>query len=1648
MYAAEEPLQFDRISVNEGLSQGSIISMVQDSQGFIWFGTQDGLNKYDGYTFTPYKYNRLNSNSLSDNFILSLYEDRSGILWIGTDSGGLNKFVPKTEQFTRYLHDFNIPTSLGANRVFSIYEDRSGILWIGTDSGGLNQFHRDNEQFTHYKHDPNNPHSLSNDTVFSVYEDKLGYLWVGTAEGLNQFDRDTGQFTHYRHDPNNPNSLSNDMIFSIYEDTLGNLWIGTVEGLNKLNRDTGQFTRYTHNSNNPNSLSNSVVNAIVEDQFGNLWLGNSSWFGGPFGQALDIFNPRTEQFTHYTHDPANLNSINDNTVTSLLKDQSGIMWIGHGIDGLSQFAPQKRKFRLYRNIPTNPNSLINNHVLSLWEDQFGILWIGTSDGGLDRFDRQTATFTHYQHNPKNPHSLSNDKVWSVYEDRSGTLWVGTFGGGLNQFDRKTHRFKHYTNDPNNPNSLSDDFVVSIYEDHLGLLWIGTFNGVLNQFDRKTGKLTHYQYDPNNPHSLSNSPVWSIYEDHAGTLWVGTFGGGLNQFDRKTGKFTHYQHDPNNPNTLSNNRVMSIYEDPSHTLWIGPYGGGLNKFNRDTQLFEHYTQKGGLDTITGIIPDDRGHLWLTTNQGLAKFNPQTGTFKNYDVEDGLQGNEFDQVKAYYKSPRGEIFVGGPHGFNSFYPSQVQDNPHIPPVVLTDFKKIDESVKLDRAISALPEIKLSYKDNFFGFEFVALDYTNPAKNQYAYKLEGFDKDWIYAGTRRYATYTNLNGGSYQFRVKGSNNDGVWNEAGTSIKIIIFPPPWKTWWADTLYAMTAIAVVGGYVQWKTRTQERENALLRESERKLNQILEAIPVGIGVMDLAGKFVYVNQTALRLHGLEVPKEGPTNQLSQTYQVYRAGTNELYPQEELPLVRALQGEKTTIDDIEIHQPGKIVPLEAWGTPIYNKQENVIYAIVVFQDITQRKQAERDRLEFTRELEANNAALQRLDKLKDEFLANTSHELRTPLNGIIGIAESLIDGAAGPLTDRQIANLGMIAFSGKRLSNLVNDILDFTKLKNRDIQLQRKPVDFRQIADIVLTLCQSSIGGKPVELKNQIPPDLPAVDGDENRLQQIMYNLVGNGIKFTDSGSVTVSATLRNGFMEVTVADTGIGIPAGKFDDIFKSFEQVDASISRPYGGTGLGLSITKQLVELHGGTIRVESQVGVGSRFIFTLPITAQTPEPTLDIGQPVARVRQHVELSPLPLSPTVPSNQQLTILVVDDEPINLQVVVNHLSLQKYAIVQATNGIEALEKIQQGLRPDLILLDIMMPKMSGYQVCRTIRQQFPASEMPVVMLTAKNQVSDLVAGLDAGANDYVTKPVLKNELLARIKTHINLSKINIAYGRFVPHEFLRFLGHESIVDVRLGNQVQKDMSILFADIRNFTTLSEEMSPKQNFDFINSYLKRVGPIVRKHNGFIDKYIGDAIMALFPRAPEDGLQAAIEMQQHVALYNIQRQKFGKLPITIGVGLHTGSLMLGTIGEEQRMESTVISNAVNLASRLEGLTKTYGASIIISGHTLFRLEGKLNYNYRFLGQVQVKGKKHLVPVFEVFDSEPESIKVLKNSTKPKFEEAIILYHQHHFEEAYQIFQEILQINCQDKAVQFYIANYKKILTTLRNDTDDLTIMGMDSG
>ncbi len=832
----------------------------------------------------------------------------------------------------------------------------------------------------------------------------------------------------------------------------------------------------------------------------------------------------------------------------------------------------------------------------------------------------------------------------MLRDSKGRLWAGSYEGLVEIIQLPGQResrpklvFKTYRHDPENPYSLSHPQIRSIYEDRGGAIWVGTFRGGLNRFDPTTGRFIRYQNEMHNPRSISFNDVRDMLDDRHGNFWVVTWGGGLNKMDRSTGDFIHYRPDPQNPHSLRDQNVTSIMEDSRKRLWIGTAGSGFALFDPIAETFQHFTTQEGLpnDVVYGILEDSHGFLWMSTNNGICRFNPETNEFRCYDLADGLQSAEFNNG-AYYKNEKGWFFFGGINGFNCFHPDTIRENQNIPPVALTEFRLFNEPVfpsangtLLTRTIDYTSILKLSYQEYVIAFSFAALDYVSPAKNRYAYKLEGFDKEWNYTDAqRRYATYTNLPAGVYTFRVKASNNDQIWNQSGTALSIIITPPPWKTWWAYTSYVISLLGAALLFI----RSQKRKVALKQKE------------------------------------LEREKE----------------------------------------------------------------------------VTKR--------------------LKQLDQMKDEFLANTSHELRTPLNGIIGIAESLMEGVAGELNNLTRKNLAMVVSSARRLAGLVNDILDFSKLKNRGMILKLRPIDLHSLAEVILNLSKPLAGKKEIEFINQISHDFPPVEADEERLQQILFNLIGNAIKFTDSGRVTISAETEGQRALIHISDTGIGIAPDKFQRIFLSFEQAEGDTTRLYGGTGLGLTITKQLVELHKGEIRVESELNRGSTFTFTLSLSAE-PLDSLSVRY------ETVNLLPEPIleSLTALPNQNpasaikkadFNVLIVDDEAVNRQVLLNFLSMQNYNIYEAVNGQEALDYLESDTRFDLILLDIMMPKISGFEVTQKIRKKHSMYELPIIFLTAKNQVSDIVEGFSLGANDFISKPISKNELVSRVKTHLELLDIN------------------------------------------------------------------------------------------------------------------------------------------------------------------------------------------------------------------------------------------------------------------------------------------------
>jgi len=778
---AQGDILFNHLTIDDGLSQSSVTCILQDKQGFMWFGTQDGLNRFDGYNFKVFKNNLNDSTSLTDNFIFSICEDQSGTLYIETQSGTLHRYNTRLESFRVVNKDSINLEKAKVSTVGALLQEPSGIKWTGglSKGTGLERLDTKTGRVKVFKHNPVDPSSLSDDKVYSVFRDRKGNLWVGTFNGLDRLDELTGKFIHYRNKPGDPNSLADNWVWPIFEDSRGYLWVGTVRG------------------------------------------------------GLSMFDPASNSFHNYKNEPNDPASINDTFVFSIYEDLGGVIWIGTNLGGINYFHPSSNSFEHYKHDPADKNSLTDDIVLSMIVDKDGNYWIGTRNGGLNKLDYKKK-FTCYNHNPSNTNSIISNSIQSLLEDRTGNIWIGSYSSGLDELNTETGVFTHYTHNPTDPGSLSDNRVYSLVEDNLGNIWIGTYGGGLNKFDKSTGKFSRYQHTENDTNSISSDATWSLSLDDDGNLWVGMYGGGVSLLNLKNQTFTHFKNNPADASTLPDDNVIRIYKDSNGNMWIGATKG-LSKYSKADKTFKNYSEENGLanNFVYGILEDNNGNLWISTNNGLSKFNPEKETFKNYYVQDGLQGNEFNQNSFAKDNKTDRLLFGGPNGFNVFNPNDVKENSYMPPVAYTNYTRYnsdDEEGKpiFENGISVRDSIVLTYKDNIVTLQFAALSYYNNSENQYKYKLEGFNENWIQLGNNHSVTFTNLSPDNYILRVIGSNNDGVWNEEGASLFIEVLPPWWRTNFAYAAYMILFLSSLYGLRRFEINRREQKTRL-RENELRL---------------------------------------------------------------------------------------------------------------------------------------------------------------------------------------------------------------------------------------------------------------------------------------------------------------------------------------------------------------------------------------------------------------------------------------------------------------------------------------------------------------------------------------------------------------------------------------------------------------------------------------------------------------------------------------------------------------------------------------------------------------------------------------------------------------------------------------------------
>jgi PAS domain S-box-containing protein len=1285
LFSQAEYIQFKHLTTDDGLSQGWIRRIVQDQFGFIWFGTDNGLNCYDGYNIKVFQHEQNNKYSVLDNGIAALYVDRQGTLWIGTYNG----LCIYERENARFITSPNWPKGI----ITSISQDSAGTLWISasyvilrydqkTDSFKLlsKKYHFEGTVYGSRVIDDRavkKTSALTENFINCFLFDKKQNLWVGTINGLYIFDSKKYSYFRYINDEHSPKSLLGNYIYNIQNDPRGRIWLGTSKGLcvfdytkNPNNEIT--FNQFKNNDEEQNSITNGAVLSLLIDKSNLLWIGSEK--GGLDMLDLNLFDKNVIKFKHNKHSPFKSTSISDNSIYVLYEDHQENIWAGTFGNGVDLFSRNAVKFKLVVHEQDNMYTINNNQVNTFLEEK-DFIWIGT-EGGLNRFDKKTGKYKFFVNDPANKTSLGSNAVWSIYKDKRGSLWIGTWEGGLNRYDYYTETFSHYYNNPDDTTSIGSNNIFSIFEDSRNNLWIGTMGGGLNLFDRDKNTFSRYI----NARNIFCDYVEAIIETKKGELWLANVNS-LELFDRKTKRAKHYMHDDNDSTSIAGSSIFAIFEDSKENLWVGT-DAGLNLYLRVLDGFKYYKVKNGLpdNAIKSITEDNQGNLWLGTTKGLSKFInaidlPVVPTFRNYTVEEGLQGKEFNR-RSCMKATNGLIYFGGVKGFNILLPDSMVDNPNAPNVVITDFLLFNKPVTIGGNnsplrcdISATKEMNLNYDQSVISFIYTGLNMILPEKNQYAYKMEGFDKQWNYVGNKREAVYTNLNPGHYVFRVIACNNDGKWNKKGTSIKITILPPWWRTWW----FKLTIVLlIVFCLFYFMSRTINKiintANLSILDERNQLKTLINSIPDYVFIKDKKSRFLIVNESTIKYMGgnneseflnktdLEIyPKEIAEPFLIEEQKIISSG---------IPLVNAES--RRYFKGIESY-------FSTTKCPIFNSKGEIIGLVGFVRDITEKKKAELDVIrkseelkkyneilsetniileerqqhieeqaeelrstneklmekqrkieEQSEELKAHSENLKNINELliekqhlvlkqseqlkdanrqlfilnttKDRFFSIIAHDLRNPFNVISGFARLLLDKFDKLTTEKVRKYHELIFTSSTGANNLLENLLQWSRSQTGLIAFEPVKLNLLAIVEEVFGLMEGNAMHKHILLEHFIESNITLV-ADENMIKAIIRNLVSNAIKFTDAnGTISVSYSLNNQHIEISVKDTGIGID----DDIIKKLFRIDTIISTKgtakETGTGLGLILCKEFVEKHKGKIWVESKVGKGSTFVFSIP--------------------------------------------------------------------------------------------------------------------------------------------------------------------------------------------------------------------------------------------------------------------------------------------------------------------------------------------------------------------------------------------------------------------------------------------------------------------
>jgi signal transduction histidine kinase/ligand-binding sensor domain-containing protein/CheY-like chemotaxis protein/HPt (histidine-containing phosphotransfer) domain-containing protein len=1313
--AAEAPtLILQDLTTADGLPQGSVYSTLQDSQGFVWLATEDGLIRFDGRELLRYAYSPRSVNGLPGNFIYQIVEDTHQDLWLAIKDTGIARWNRASDTFTIYRHDPNRSGSLASDSVRTLLIDSHGRLWVGTTDAGVDILDPASGHFEHLRHDAHDANSLLDDRVQRLELDPTGTVWVSTRAGLDRWLSHEHGFAHLRHVAGDANSLSGSYISHVLQDRSGALWVTSIDGgLDLMDRNGHVRAVYRHDSGNPGSLASDDVRAILQDQAGNLWVGTA--------QGLDLFDRTSNQFHHYVHDPNDAGTLPDSEILSLYEDQSGLVWIGTRSGGVSRWNPRSWELGGAR-----PAWLQGNYVQAFADAPDNRLWIGTMGSGLKQFDPVSGEAVDIDTLVGRPNALGDKHVMSLREDRRGTLWIGTMNSGLHRF--AAGRLTSIPVKPGDAHSLSAAGIMTIFEARDGMIWLGTFGGGADVLDPASGSIRQLPFGGSQPGAISGDNVSAIAEDAHGYMWIATDGHGLDLARPDGTVIKVFHHDPHDPTSLPADTVFAVTADARGNIWVGTDSGGLAEVMGTPEIpgdirFRAASHEEALssNTIYGVVADAKGHLWLSGNAGLVRFDPDTGAVKTYHREDGLQGEEFN-FGAYARLNNGQLCFGGPGGFNIFDPQRLTENRPPPHLALTRVEILGVPAPGKTPYWLLSGLHLDHHASIVSLDFSVLDFTSPKRNHIAYRVSGLTDKWIDLGNQIRVTLTNLDAGDHLLEVRAANSDSSWSETPLRLNIHKDPAPWQSRGAYAVYVLLVL----GLVAYRFHLQRAKfRRVVREQQR--------------------------------------------------------------------------------------------LES--------------------EVAQR----------TRELLDSNRQLEEASRAKTDFMDRMSHELRTPMNGVVGMTELL---ARTELSTKQAGLTRTIRSSAQILLQIVNDLLDLSKIRAGKVQLENLPVNLVQILEECAGLFVGAAESKGIELI--ICPPVQAqltLLGDPLRIRQILMNLVGNAVKFTLQGEVVVKADVittgtESASMELSVADTGIGMDAATIARIFEPFTQANESTTRQFGGSGLGLTICRELAQVMGGSIRVESQPQAGSTFVVSVPVkvvpesvsaspslaghnvgiltrhpamaeslarhitalglTSLGPDwsattasadvlivdarnqqeylraraaapgrsppmvlvassaeiesrrqADLAVGDCVVLKPVHREMlaeaiaAALGLAPAPVISASLLaapdaigghVLLVEDEAVNAAVAQGYLETLGCTCIWVKDGPEAVARSAVE-RFDLILMDLSMPQMDGYATTALIRKRDARrARVPIVALSAHDAATYRARCLEAGMDDMLSKP--------------------------------------------------------------------------------------------------------------------------------------------------------------------------------------------------------------------------------------------------------------------------------------------------------------------